>query len=66
VGVLEITKFLEMLLQSPLPYFSSPRRNNLQVKAASQHRSVTSKDKPAGSIIIDIRQLPTKNSYLNS
>jgi hypothetical protein len=23
------TKFLEMLLQSPFPYFSSPARNNL-------------------------------------
>eukprot|EP00249_Psilotum_nudum_P004904 c18396_g1_i3 orf=20-259(-) len=29
VGVLEITKFREMLLQSPLPNLSRPNRNNL-------------------------------------
>lgn len=29
VGVLVTTKFRDMLRQSPLPYFSKPRRNNL-------------------------------------
>ena len=29
VGVLDTTKFRDMLLQSPFPYFSNPRRNNL-------------------------------------
>lgn len=29
VGVLVTTKFREMLLQSPFPYLSNPRRNNL-------------------------------------
>lgn len=30
VGVLDITKFLEMLLQSPFPNLSRPNKNNLK------------------------------------
>jgi hypothetical protein len=37
VGVLDITKFLEMLRQSPLPNFVSPIKNNLEKKMLQAH-----------------------------
>lgn len=36
VGVLDITKFLEMLLQSPFPNLSRPSKNNLKSKTSKK------------------------------
>lgn len=69
VGVLVITKLREIFLQSPLPYFFSPIRNNLQamIKIPCQRRSerpkltwITSKPNKR------VKQVTTKTVNINT